>query len=310
MRRCQLLAACVLAGCGGSAAPPAAPDPAVVRAAAELNRDFGAVTDLHLTQVSRAGWARLETSDADAAVFGTFALYVPRDDASREELLQDKTRRTVALRVPADTAFAHGVLLSRPNGSGPVDEVFARVLRAAIAGRPELVPAAERPCPRSVLDPTAAGTNGTCLDRDRSPLVVARSVKVRGARISIGRVAVTPARARAPRLENSPRPRARGRYVVVRARLTGAPLADGSEPRLLVDGRRFPPAPVFTRGTLEGVTKGYVANDAVLLVYDLPADLAPGARTRGVLDFAANPSFGSPNQRLRLAGAPRLPLKG
>ena len=334
MRRVAVLLLVLLAaGCGGGGGGDDLEGPSAQKVADGFAKASG--TRL-VTSSETPDWTLLRFPDGRDAYeqYGVFSLYVVKTKRGRDILLQDpETRKPIEPEggiyykrgtgsLQASKRYGGNVVLAWTGGGEDqtVTDDFKRLdttVQAAVTGRSDLVPAAERPCGQVGIDPNAAtGKEGSC--------------RLEGVRVSVVgaggelRTPVLNARLKAARVSRSIPPptrfgrteRARGRFVVVSYSLenTGDEPIEFLESKLVVGGRTYS-ADSGVAYNLQGNRDRPLPaqpGESVTLreAFDVPPDVAEQALAEGLLALPAERSAGGGSLsdrgaqgRIRLAGA-------
>jgi len=334
VRRVAVLVLMLLAaGCGGGGGGDGLDGPSAQKVADGFAKAAG--TRL-VTSSETPDWTLLRLPEGQGAYeqYGVFSLYVVKTKRGRDLLLRDpETRKPIEPEggifyrrgsgsLQASKRYGDNVVLAWTGGAEAqtVTDDFKRLdttVQAAVSGRADLVPAAERPCAQVGIDPDAGtGKEGTCRLEGVRVSVVGSGGELRtpvlNARLKASRVTRTiPPATRFGQTE-----RARGRFVVVSYSLENA----GDEPieflttKLMVGGRTYSADSGVAYNLLGNRDRPLPAQpgETVTLreAFDVPADVADPALAEGVVAFPAgrSTSGGSLTDRgaqgrIRLAGA-------
>ena len=259
----SLVAGGLFAGCGSSAAGGGSDLDGP--SATEFNDRFAKSTGVRLVDDGRFNnddWTvfSLPNGTDHYDRFGAFSIYVVSDEEARDGLLRKSDDESGALE-PNGSGYAFRrnegsdsysvvqrfeeniVLVWQAGESQEVDDSYRRLsaaVEAAATGDESKVPAAQRDCAASGIDPKA-GKEGTCRVGDNEVTVVNSGSELRTPAIKARLQSVGDAAQIEPSSSYSEPVRPRGRFLIVTYELTNngdAPI-DDVEPQLNVDGRTY-----------------------------------------------------------------------
>jgi hypothetical protein len=299
----------LLAGCGDAKKSEDSADPA------KFSRAFKAATGVTLVPRTSGSLTILRANAEQYDRFGVFSIYVVGDADRRKRLLESGAGDL--------KEYKGGIVLSSTTG-GRDPEVARRLdtaVRAAIAGRPSLIPARDRLCPAAGIDP-AQGKEGTCLLADRRLTVVNGTTELRTPALTATLVSATTATTLPARNSFDEPTRAKDRYVLVRFKVTNGatvPLNSISTALIVGSNEYAESNDVYRLQSTEDrpfpLQPG--ASTTLTTAFDVPATAADEALKSGALQLPAALSEGSSYLsdreavgRIRLAGAQHLKLGG
>ncbi|WP_354697912.1 hypothetical protein DSM112329_03570 [Paraconexibacter sp. AEG42_29] len=297
----------LLAGCGGGSDEEPSTDPA------KFSRAFKAATGVTLTARTSNDLTILKANQEQYDRFGAFSIYIAGDEEQRKRLLDTGAGDL--------KEYENGIVVSATTGEREPDVArrLDQAVRAAIAERPSLIPAADRLCPAAGIDP-AEGKEGTCLLPDKRLTVVNLGSELQTPALQATIVSATTATTLPTQSTFSEPPRAKDRYVVVRYKVTNGASKPLSSIRtsLVVGPNEYAESNDSYRLEATGDRPFPLqpsATATLTTAFDIPSAAAEEALKSGALQLPAelteDSSFLSDREavgRIRLAGVKQLKL--
>src|SRR3954451_8378784 len=339
-----LLGAMILiaAGCGG----PSPDDELSGPSAATIRDNWNKVTgDSLATDAPTKDWTLLKLPEGDDRyeTFGVFSLYVAKTRRGRDTLLQDPATKKKMKKesggiywrqaedgksFAAYKTYGKNIVLSWQAGEKrELDDSFKRLdqtVQAAIAGDPDKLPAEQRSCQSQGIDPEKGTKEGTCRLKDVTVTIVNQDHEAVTPEISARLKGVTTSDTIPPFSQYGTPDRASGKYVVVQYEVENrskTPIAF-LQPLVGLDERTYKEASGVSYNLSGGKEDPFPLQPGqsatVKTAFDVPATVAEQIKDEGVFIVPAGRFESGGDQltetvaqaRIRMAGAPTLPLKG